>query len=83
VYGGPVLLSVNITIYCVTDLYVLLGAEEGMFTLQVNTTQDPVMEQISPRSCQWLRVVENVLIWLSGTLDNVYYIIYSLDGLLH
>jgi hypothetical protein len=46
VYGGPVLLSVNITIYCVTDLYVLLGAEEGMFTLQVNTTQDPVMEQV-------------------------------------
>uniref|UniRef100_A0A1X7UZT5 non-specific serine/threonine protein kinase n=1 Tax=Amphimedon queenslandica TaxID=400682 RepID=A0A1X7UZT5_AMPQE len=49
------------------NYYVLLGAEEGLFSLQANTQQDPVMEQVSPRSCHWLRVVENVLIWLSGT----------------
>ena len=28
------------------DHYVLLGAEEGLFSLQTNTTQDPVMEQV-------------------------------------
>ena len=29
-----------------TDHYVLLGAEEGLFSLQTNTTLDPVMEQV-------------------------------------
>ena len=28
------------------DHYVLLGAEEGLFSLQTNTAQDPVMEQV-------------------------------------
>ena len=29
------------------DYYVLLGAEEGLFSLQANTQQDPVMEQVA------------------------------------
>ena len=27
---------------------------------------DVLLLQVSPRACHWLRVVENVLIWLSG-----------------
>jgi len=46
--------------------YILLGAEEGLFSLLVTNNPDPVMEQVSSRPCHWLRVVENALIWLSG-----------------
>ena len=49
-----------------TDQYVLLGAEEGLFSLMITNQGDPVMEQVSPRACPWMRVVENVLIWLSS-----------------
>lgn len=48
------------------DQYVLLGAEEGLFSLMITNQGDPVMEQVSPRACQWMRVVENALIWLSS-----------------
>ena len=34
--------------FIITDYYVLLGAEEGLFSLQANTQQDPVMEQVTP-----------------------------------
>lgn len=66
----------------------MIGAEEGLFSLLITPSQDPVMEQVclqaiillkaaillflllmkqvSPRPCQWLRVVENVLVWLSS-----------------
>lgn len=46
--------------------YILLGAEEGLFSLLVTNNPDPVMEQVSSRACHWLRVVESALIWLSG-----------------
>ena len=48
------------------DQYVLLGAEEGLFSLMITNQGDPVMEQVSPRACQWMRVVENALVWLSS-----------------
>ncbi|XP_019850848.1 PREDICTED: mitogen-activated protein kinase kinase kinase kinase 5-like [Amphimedon queenslandica] len=48
-------------------LFVLLGTQEGLFYLQVNREGDPIIEQMSPRSCLWLRVVENVLVWLSDS----------------
>lgn len=39
---------VIIIYFIITDYYVLLGAEEGLFSLQANTQQDPVMEQVMP-----------------------------------
>lgn len=47
--------------------YIILGADEGLFSLLVTNNPDPVMEQVSSRSCHWLRVVESSLIWLSGS----------------
>ena len=47
--------------------YILLGAEEGLFTLQITNSPDPVMEQVSSRACYWLRIVENLLVSVSSS----------------
>ena len=46
--------------------YVFLGADEGLYSLQLTNTNDPVMEQVYPRSCHWLYIFNNVLVSISG-----------------
>ena len=59
------------TFSCVLSLrlvvqYVFLGADEGLYSLQLTNTNDPVMEQVYPRSCHWLYIFNNVLVSISG-----------------
>ncbi|XP_064394786.1 mitogen-activated protein kinase kinase kinase kinase 5-like [Halichondria panicea] len=51
--------------------YVMLGAEEGLFSLLVTDNPEPVMEQVSSRACHWLRVVESALVWLAGSSRHI------------
>ncbi len=54
-----------------TEQYVMLGAEEGLFSLLVTDNPEPVMEQVSSRACHWLRVVESALVWLAGSSRHI------------
>jgi serine/threonine protein kinase len=46
--------------------YVYLGAEEGLYSLQMTQSGDPIMEQVNPRSVHWLCIFNNALISIAG-----------------
>ncbi|CAK9301364.1 unnamed protein product [Gordionus sp. m RMFG-2023] len=55
------------------DQYVLLGAEEGVYTLNLNQLHETVMDQINERPCKWIHVVKNSLITISGKTTTYLY----------
>lgn len=57
---------VIIIYFIITDYYVLLGAEEGLFSLQANTQQDPVMEQVMPSTTSFSLFHFMYFFWLLG-----------------
>ncbi len=69
--GNSLTVYVYILVVLTTEQYVMLGAEEGLFSLLVTDNPEPVMEQVSSRSCHWLRVVESALVWLAGSSRHI------------
>ena len=57
----------NLLLHSVVQ-YMFLGADEGLYSLQLTNTSDPVMEQVYPRICHWLYIFNNVLVSISGEL---------------
>lgn len=54
------------------DQHILLGCDEGIYTLNLNELHDACMDHIFPRKTTWMFVIKDVLMTLSGKATHLY-----------
>ncbi|EDW09663.1 mitogen-activated protein kinase kinase kinase kinase 5 isoform X5 [Drosophila mojavensis] len=54
------------------DQHLLIGAEEGIYNLNMNELHDAAIDQLFPRRTTWLYVIKDVLMSLSGKSCQLY-----------
>lgn len=54
------------------DQHLLIGAEEGIFYLNMNELHDAAIEKVFPRRTTWLYVIKDVLMSASGKSSQLY-----------
>ncbi|XP_017114040.1 mitogen-activated protein kinase kinase kinase kinase 5 isoform X5 [Drosophila elegans] len=54
------------------DQHLLIGAEEGIYNLNMNELHDAAIDQVFPRRTTWLYVIKDVLMSLSGKSCQLY-----------
>ncbi|XP_073994989.1 MAP4K3-like protein hppy isoform X3 [Rhodnius prolixus] len=54
------------------DQHILIGAEEGIYDLNLNELHETAMDQLYPRRTVWLYVIKDVLMSLSGKTPQLY-----------
>ncbi|XP_060571002.1 mitogen-activated protein kinase kinase kinase kinase 3-like [Ruditapes philippinarum] len=54
------------------DEHILIGASEGLYTLNLNEIHEASLELLHARQCSWLYVVNNVLMSISGKTPHLY-----------
>jgi len=52
--------------------HILVGAEEGIYTLNLNELHENVMDLLYPRRTVWMFVIKDVLMTLSGKSPNLF-----------
>ena len=52
--------------------HILVGAEEGIYTLNLNEIHENAMDLLYPRRTQWMFVIKDVLMTLSGKTPSLY-----------
>ncbi|KAG8449166.1 hypothetical protein GDO86_016006 [Hymenochirus boettgeri] len=55
------------------DQSIIFGTDDGIYTLNLNELHETTMEQLFPRKCTWLYVINNMLVSLSeGKTPQLY-----------
>ncbi|KAL0274266.1 UNVERIFIED_CONTAM: hypothetical protein PYX00_006732 [Menopon gallinae] len=54
------------------DQHILIGAEEGIYNLNLNELHETAMDQLYPRRTIWMYVIKDVLMTLSGKTPQLY-----------
>ncbi|XKL68209.1 hypothetical protein PGB90_003700 [Kerria lacca] len=54
------------------DQHILIGAEEGIYNLNLNELHETAMDQLYPRRTIWMYVIKDVLMTLSGKTTQLY-----------
>jgi hypothetical protein len=54
------------------DQHILLGCEEGLYTLNLNELHDACIDQLFPRRTAWIFVIKDILMSLSGKTQHLY-----------
>lgn len=54
------------------DQHILIAAEEGLYTLNLNELHELAMDLLHNRRCTWLHVTKDVLMTISGKTPHLY-----------
>lgn len=54
------------------DQYILIGANEGLYTLNLNEIHESSLELLHARKCMWVYVIKDILMTISGKTPNLW-----------
>lgn len=63
------------------DQHILIGAEEGIYTLNLNEIHEAAMEQLFPARTSWMVVIKDVLMSISGNNQKlfIYFLVLTIS----